>query len=187
MDCGLDKHGANHPGWWDGPDRYHNINRCEVSIIQRDAFFKVIESIAGGTGIDIGAGTLRFGNTLCIDLKNPCDILARGESLPFRDKSVNYVLSCHSLEHMPDTERTLKEWMRVLKVGGFLAVVMPDKDCFKHDPAVTKDGEVARHELTPLEILPILQKLQDAELCMFNTRNNNFDFDILIRKGTLIK
>ena len=185
MDCGLEKHGANHSGWWDGPDRYHNINRCEVSIIQRDAFFKVIESIAGGIGIDIGSGTLRFGNTLCIDLKNPCDILARGESLPFRDKSVNYVLSCHSLEHMPDTERTLNEWMRILKVGGFLAVVMPDKRHFLHDTNVTADGEIARHETTPEEILLLLKKLQGAEILLFNTRNNNFDFDFLIKKVSL--
>jgi len=180
--CALTKHGANYQSWWDGPDRYKNINRCEVSMIQRDVFFQMVEIFAGGTGLDIGCGSQRFGGTLGIDIKQPCDIIARGENLPIKSMSVNYVISCHSLEHIPDTEKTLNEWMCLLKPCGILAVIMPDKNHFLHEPSVTKDGEVARHESTPQEIFTILKKMPCSKILLFNTRNNNFDFEFIIRK-----
>lgn len=181
MVCALHE-GANHSGWWDGPDRYYNVNRSVVSQIQRDTFFRTAEALAGGIGIDIGAGNTKLGDALKLDIRPPCDILGRGEKLPIKDKSLNYVFSCHSLEHIPDTDNTLKEWMRVLKPGGVLVIVMPDRRYFIHDLSVTKDGETARHEYTPDEIMILLKKLPGAKILLFNSRNNNFDFEILIRK-----
>jgi len=40
----------------------------------------------------------------------------------------DFVLSCHSLEHVANPIKALKEWNRVLKNNGHLALVLPDKE-----------------------------------------------------------
>tara|TARA_Y100000310_G_scaffold253083_1_gene259870 strand:- start:38 stop:649 length:612 start_codon:yes stop_codon:yes gene_type:complete len=47
-----------------------------------------------------------------------------------KDGSVDYIYACHVLEHLPrtDTFRTLVEWNRVLKVGGYVRISVPDWD-----------------------------------------------------------
>jgi SAM-dependent methyltransferase len=44
-------------------------------------------------------------------------ICADGENLPFPDKSFDYVICCHVLEHVENPARFLKELMRVAKRG----------------------------------------------------------------------
>jgi SAM-dependent methyltransferase len=48
--------------------------------------------------------------------------------LPFADGTFDLIYSSHVLEHIPwyFTERTLKEWVRILKPGGVLEVWVPD-------------------------------------------------------------
>lgn len=46
----------------------------------------------------------------------------------FEDDSVDLIYSCHLLEHFRryQLENVLKEWYRVLKIGGVLRVAVPD-------------------------------------------------------------
>lgn len=48
-----------------------------------------------------------------------------GLHLPFSDNSQDYLYSSHVLEHITDYKSTLKEWFRVLKIGGFMVIVVP--------------------------------------------------------------
>jgi SAM-dependent methyltransferase len=48
-----------------------------------------------------------------------------GLHLPFEDASQEAVYSSHVLEHIPYWEQALQEWFRVLKVGGFMVIVVP--------------------------------------------------------------
>lgn len=48
-----------------------------------------------------------------------------GIHLPFPDESQDAVYTSHVLEHIPDWELALQEWFRVLKIGGFLIIVVP--------------------------------------------------------------
>jgi SAM-dependent methyltransferase len=43
------------------------------------------------------------------------------------DQSYDFLLSCHSLEHVANPIKAVKEWNRVLKTGGALVLVLPDK------------------------------------------------------------
>jgi ubiquinone/menaquinone biosynthesis C-methylase UbiE len=43
------------------------------------------------------------------------------------DSSYDFVLSCHCLEHVANPLKALYEWKRVLKPGGQLVLVLPDK------------------------------------------------------------
>lgn len=40
------------------------------------------------------------------------------------------VFSSHTLEHLPDDVRALREWSKFLKVGGFLVLYLPDDDYY---------------------------------------------------------
>ena len=50
-----------------------------------------------------------------------------GVWLPFGDQTQDYVFSSHCLEHIPNYDTALQEWFRVLKVGGYLIVIVPHK------------------------------------------------------------
>jgi SAM-dependent methyltransferase len=48
-------------------------------------------------------------------------------NLPFLDGVLDYVASSHLIEDYADWEQLLREWTRVLKVGGTLLVCAPEK------------------------------------------------------------
>jgi len=53
-------------------------------------------------------------------------------------ESYEFVLSCHSLEHTANPLKALIEWNRVLKPGGILILVVPNKESiFDHRRTVT--------------------------------------------------
>ena len=55
------------------------------------------------------------------------DVRASGDDLNmFVDDSLDYVVSRHNLEHYRTPEKTLREWIRVLKPGGFMGIIVPD-------------------------------------------------------------
>jgi glycosyltransferase involved in cell wall biosynthesis len=83
-----------------------------------------------GRGIEIGPGRVKsHENAIGVDVfpYKTADILGSAEDLwMFRDNELDFVIASHSLEHFPDTKQVLKEWKRVLKDGGIIAVAVPD-------------------------------------------------------------
>lgn len=58
------------------------------------------------------------------------DVAAHGEALPFSDLSFDSLIARHNLEHYVDTVEVLREWCRVLRPGGTLAVIVPDEEAY---------------------------------------------------------
>lgn len=56
----------------------------------------------------------------------PVDIVAPGDALPLPDKSVDFVLSSHVIEHFFDPIKTLKEWERV--ATKYIFIIFPNKE-----------------------------------------------------------
>lgn len=52
------------------------------------------------------------------------------KNLPFKDGVLDYLYSSHLLEDYEEREEILNEWARVLKPGGYLVVLVPDKEMF---------------------------------------------------------
>ncbi len=71
------------------------------------------------------------------------DVLALADQLPFEDESVDAVLSSHVLEHAFDPIKTINEWLRVTKKGGYLFMIIPHKErTFDHAKALTQVPEL---------------------------------------------
>jgi SAM-dependent methyltransferase len=79
-----------------------------------------------GHGIDIGCGNdplvVQEGSVRGFD-KEDGDALYMAA---IEDESYDFVYSSHCLEHMPDVRLALRNWVRILKTGGILYVVVPD-------------------------------------------------------------
>lgn len=56
------------------------------------------------------------------------NIVANGDDLPFKDSTLDYVLSSHVIEHFFDPVKALREWHRVIKPGGYIYVIAPHRD-----------------------------------------------------------
>lgn len=86
------------------------------------------------------------------------------------DRSYDFVLSSHSLEHISNPIKALKEWERVTRLGGALVVILPDHrftfDHRRHPTAVAhmaKDYERGVDE-TDLTHLQEILDLHDLNL-----------------------
>ena len=53
------------------------------------------------------------------------DLFADAQALPLQDDSVDHVLMLDVLEHLPDPHQSLREVLRVLKIGGTLTIQVP--------------------------------------------------------------
>lgn len=56
------------------------------------------------------------------------DWVAPGDDLPFKENTVDFVISSHVIEHFYDPVKTIKEWLRVVKPGGYIYIIAPHKE-----------------------------------------------------------
>lgn len=78
--------------------------------------------------LNIGGGTKRYGGWLNVDIREDADIVSDVRAIPVPDHYADEAMAIHILEHLWRWEAVdvLKEWRRVLKPGGMLAVEVPD-------------------------------------------------------------
>ena len=82
-----------------------------------------------------------------IELAGEClkvDIVASGDELPFKDNTLDFVISSHVIEHFYDPVKTIQEWLRVVKPGGYVFIIAPHRD---------RIGEMAGLRTLPAEII----------------------------------
>ena len=90
-----------------------------------------------GDGIDIGAGSDPLGNYKeFFPGMRSCRAwdIADGDAQFMEgvaDASLDFVHSSHCLEHLRDPAEALRNWLRILKPGGHLVVVVPDEDLYE--------------------------------------------------------
>uniref|UniRef100_A0A914QWC2 Methyltransferase type 11 domain-containing protein n=1 Tax=Panagrolaimus davidi TaxID=227884 RepID=A0A914QWC2_9BILA len=56
------------------------------------------------------------------------DVIASGDKLPFNNETYDFVISSHAIEHFYDPIKTIKEWLRVIKIGGYVFMIIPHKE-----------------------------------------------------------
>lgn len=112
-----------------------------------DRFLDSVEGVV----LNIGSGNSpkRKGvvNVDMMDYEN-CDIVCDIHFLPFKDNSVDAVMSVAMLEHVSEPQNVLKEVQRVLKPGGRIFSVIPFMQPFHASP-----HDYQRYTLTGIEFL----------------------------------
>jgi len=90
-----------------------------------------------GHGLDIGAGPDPLGQYAAqFPLMRSCRSwdLKDGDAqslASIADTSLDFAHSSHCLEHMRDPSEALHHWLRVLRPGGYLVVMVPDEDLYE--------------------------------------------------------
>jgi len=82
----------------------------------------------GYTGYDNPERKTALPNAIGIDLDYPG---YDGFRLPFEDGTVDTVFSSHCLEHIQYDHAAIREWMRVLRVGGFVVCMVPSQALYE--------------------------------------------------------
>jgi len=123
---------------------------------------KSLRSIPRNSGliVNIGSGTKRIrSDVLNLDilpLPN-VDIVAEATKLPFRDNSLDMVISEATLEHLPEPQKAIAEIRRVLKPGGLVYATAPFLYPFHESPndyfRWTKEGLIKEFaDFSPIKI-----------------------------------
>lgn len=85
-----------------------------------------------GFGANIGCGDVQIADSIGIDCCHKAQaavIVAEATCLPLRDNTLDYIVSAACFEHIDRSPvKVLREWLRCLKVGGIIAIVVPDAD-----------------------------------------------------------
>lgn len=102
-----------------------------------------------------------------------------GLRLPFEDASQDAVYSSHCLEHMPDPIAALREWHRVLKIGGHLVIAVPHQHLYERKmtlPSLWNHDH--RHFFTPARLLVTVEgALPPNSYRVRYLEDNDFLFD----------
>ena len=89
--------------------------------------------------------------------KMKVDIVANGDDLPFKDESYDFVINSHVVEHFFDPVKAIKEWLRVVKKGGYVFIIAPLQTALDTEtrPCTTLKEIIARHEgkMKPEEVI----------------------------------
>ena len=71
---------------------------------------------------------LRYGGSI-----SPIDIIAEANLIPLEGNSQHYVFTSHVLEHLADPISAIKEWYRIIKDQGYIAMVIPNRNALTDD------------------------------------------------------
>lgn len=117
-------------------------------------------------GIDNRKDTAMFGIPMEPDLTVPD---ATNLSILADDKA-DFVYSSHMLEHVVDYKGALKEWWRLIKVGGYMTLYLPHKDFY---PNIGKEGANPdhKHDFMPKDIIRAMKEIGTWDLVECQERN----------------
>jgi ADP-heptose:LPS heptosyltransferase/predicted SAM-dependent methyltransferase len=125
-------------------------------------------------GVDSGADRQLFGIAMKPDFEMPCEKLDL-----FASQSMDGVFSSHLLEHYEykQVPAVLKEWFRVLKVGGYLTLYLPDEDEY---PKVGEKGANPDHKWN-VNKARVLECMPDGfDLIKYEKRNGGQEYSLLL-------
>lgn len=170
--------------------------KCEDQMWQLEC--RSVLAYCRGKGLDVGAGGRTLDPTVtridCFADYNP-NLVVTGVALPFEDGAFDYVFTCHTLEHFPDPVAALREWLRVVKPGGYVCSVIPDT---RYTKAQNTDRTPHYFEWAPREFLTDVLQLKwpglwyeaqgpvprlNAELVALTEACPSWSFAVVLRRG----
>jgi len=114
-------------------------------IFQKDGFIPLYKNLKKLDGCNFSSNTIWEGNIISGKgynyYKNKYGVQYISEATDLNlisDLKYDFVLSSNCFEHIANPLKAIKEWIRVLKRGGLVLLVLPNKKyCFDHNRPIT--------------------------------------------------
>ena len=104
----------------------------------------------------------------------------------FNDDVLDYVFSSHCLEDFKDTESVLREWIRVVKPGGYLVLFLPDEQVYRKHCATTGQPYNCAHKIDDFSLSYVkhilLNEIGNVEIVHENPLVDVYSFELVARK-----
>ena len=118
----------------------------------------------------------------------PSALLSLADDLPFRDNSIDYIVALHMLEHVSNPAEVISSWLRIIKPGGGIGIVVPD---WRYTWDARGDNDVLGHKWnsTPEVVKSMYDKYwsHESTLETLATYSYRISFDFVLRKpGTFV-
>ena len=141
-----------------------------------------------GLGLDIGCGAVKaFPHFIGVDNRKDTKLFGQAMDpdmtvpdatvLPmYSDGCMDFVFSSHTLEHLTDYKAALKEWWRVLKIGGYLCLYLPHKDFYPNCGSLNGNPD-HKWDFLPQDIIDSIDGIADGfDLVRNEDRNENIEY-----------
>jgi ADP-heptose:LPS heptosyltransferase/predicted SAM-dependent methyltransferase len=140
-----------------------------------------------GLGYDIGCGPYKaFPHFIGIDNRKDVQMfgIAMDPDITVPDAChlpmlasahADFVYSAHTLEHIRDHEKALREWWRILRPGGYLCLYLPHKRFY---PNIGVEGANPDHvhDFLPVDIIDAMKKIGGWDLVENQERNEGREY-----------
>ena len=115
------------------------MKECSKSIARRLSDSRFVRKYFCGNGIDIGGApdplslyTVLFPLIKSVKTWDLADGDAQFMS-GVEDNSYDFVFSSHCLEHLNDPKEGLRNWLRVVRPGGYIIFAIPEEDLYEQE------------------------------------------------------
>lgn len=161
--------------------------RSEVEFI-RDFVFDN-DNLKKGNILDIGCSNKKkISYSIGVDLdrnggKIPELVLDASMNIPFIDNFLDGIVASHVIEHIKDPVIAIENWLNKLRVGGVLMLIVPHR---KYIPNIGTEGCDPTHvaDYLPEDFkIKVVDNLKNCDLLSFDKINNNWSFDVFLRKN----
>jgi glycosyltransferase involved in cell wall biosynthesis len=139
-----------------------------------------------GQGVDLGCGISKIKvDAIGLDIYHPDADMRKDARVMafFPDNHFDYVYSSHLLEEIENTEATLREWLRILKAGGFLVLNQADKDLYYPlgDPACNANH---KHHFDWESLWKILENMGTELIHHYRAKDSSegWSFELVVKK-----
>jgi len=142
-----------------------------------------LKGLMTGRGIDIGCGNDPVPGADIWDTPQGDAQYMEGVA----DDTYDWVFSAHCLEHIKDPHVALHHWWRILKVGGYLIVLVPDEDLYEQGVWPSRYNGDHKHTFTchkykswspaSINVADMIQILPGHKLISLTIEDNGYDYN----------
>jgi glycosyltransferase involved in cell wall biosynthesis/SAM-dependent methyltransferase len=106
------------------------LRGLEIGPASHNPFGLQTRNVACPEGVEVYLDDIRQGH---VDSAHMIDIWACAESIPVPDRSEDFILSSHVIEHVPNVIAAFIEWNRIVRHDGFVFMIVPLKGALAAD------------------------------------------------------
>jgi len=149
-----------------------------------------------GNGLDLSyGGDPILPSAITVDLPRPYTHVGNGplhlagdarDLYWFRNNVLDYVYSSHLLEDFENTYDVLKEWLRVIKPGGYLILYCPDELTYREHCRKTGQSYNYSHKIKDFSLKYVKKILTDRfvniKIVHENPLVDEYSFELVVQK-----